>query len=281
MQLRPGADDRHGHRALDSPGVEQPSPDRFVRPAVGAGIAQPQHLAIGQPDQPRALHLQKQRIDRTVQPDHRLAVEGVPHRRVGLDLRPAPVWRDLLTAVLPHRPAARDTIAAWAARHQIVRQSPHRHDIRPAGLKRPVQHRFVIAGDQPVLHASAGGHDLPRGELRFKKRALRCAVAGRNRRGTGADRRELGRQSCAAIAAKRLPDALKIVHLPAGQIAPLCSTQRHPCSCKRRRRSRRGGRPGRHRNGRRPGRWLLLRRRGASGQNEDQHGSDSVPEAGR
>ncbi len=75
VHLRPGADDGHGDRAVHPPGVEQPAADRFVGPAVGAGVAQPQGLAAGQTHEAGALYLQEQGVHRAVEPDHGVTIQ--------------------------------------------------------------------------------------------------------------------------------------------------------------------------------------------------------------
>ena len=149
---------RQGQLAL----IDQPSPDRAVGVAVVIGVADAQQGSVTQLNAARALHLQKEELDRIVRPGQHF---GGQTGAEFADLASGPVWIEGLT-VEPAAQAAPLQVGLTAAQFDIDQVVGYAVD-RPRGggvVGRPSGDQwFVVAGDH-APGAAVRVADLPRAE---------------------------------------------------------------------------------------------------------------------
>ena len=149
MRLHPGADRLHRQLlARDLTALDQQPADGHVRLAVAAVIADAQDAAFLQPHPPRTLDLQKERVDRVVDPDQ---LQSLPVKRAVLDLAAAEAFR-----------------IAWAPVERRLK--------RAAALARAVERDLVIAGEEPFGGAVIPGEERDEAGL---EEPPRCVVIAR------------------------------------------------------------------------------------------------------
>src|SRR5271167_1163482 len=146
--------DRHHCRlgTRDLAALDEQPPDRHVRLPVLPVVADPDCLAITQPDPARALDLQKKRVDRIVDPQK---FEPTPGECSILDLGPG--------------------IAG--SEPEIGRAPVDRRLITPPAPPGPVQFDLVVSGEQPFAGAIISNRK--RDEGRLEEAACRGGVRRR------------------------------------------------------------------------------------------------------
>ena len=148
MRLHPSADSLHGQLlARNFAALEQQPADRHVGMAIAAVIADPNRAALLQPYLPRSLDLQKEGVDRVVNPGE---LKPLPGQRAILDLGPA------------------ETLS-------VRRPAVDRDLERAASLSRAVQRDLVIAGEEPLARAVVAGEQ--RHEIGLEEMPRRHVVA--------------------------------------------------------------------------------------------------------
>jgi hypothetical protein len=155
----PGADRLHRQLlARDLAALEKKPADRYVRLAVAAVVADPHRPAAVEADQARALDLEKERVDRVVNPDQ---LEALPGERTVLDLG-----------------------AAVPGAERLGRPPVERRLERAAAMPRAVQGNLEIAGEEALAAAVVAGEQRTEPGLEHLPR--RRIVVRRQRRGGSA-----------------------------------------------------------------------------------------------
>ncbi len=161
MRVHPHPD--RGHRQFltgDLTAFDEEPTNRNIGQPVLTVIAEPDGLAVLEPNPPRALDLQKERVDRIINPKE---LETAPGKRAILDLR------------------ARIVRAGVEVRGTPV----DRRLVGPVLAPRAVQLDLEIAGEQAFVDAVIG--DCHRRKFAFEKLARSTIVTRQHHRGIAAD----------------------------------------------------------------------------------------------
>src|SRR5690606_649930 len=232
MRLEPGTDRRQRHLVpAERPDLDQIAPDGVVRMTVLTGVADPDDRTVVQLHLAGALDLQKELVDRIVDPEQ---LEAPLLERARFDVAPR-IVRYELAAV----DAAVDGIAGEVRieppevdAQQIVGRTIKRHRVAPAVGARAVEQRFEIAGEQALwiaaiehevraealLQESAGLLRRAQGGAR-RVRADPLPVADRAEHRLGAHRRlGIAPGELLARSVERAERFARVVGAPAGQL---------------------------------------------------------------